>query len=229
MSRSFASASSQYLNRNSFRVVTAASPRTINIWGRTTQTSQTLIDHSKPNFPGGAGWMRLSEDGSGNIVLDVWDGLNSGVATSSAGITSNVWFMATGIILSTTDHRVYLDGGNIGYDSTSVNTKNYTRLAIGSNNGGGSYWDGQLAEVAVWDDALTDHEVAVLYESRAQALTMRPDALLMYMSMMDDADYAEFGTLAGASAGTRLDFTANGGPTVSAEHPPIVRQAGGLF
>ena len=138
--------------------------------------------------------------------------------------------MATMVTVATDNHRVLLDGANLGTSSMTIASRSYNDLYIASDTLlGSNFFDGQLAEIAIWADALSDDEIAAMYESRSQALLVRPEALVCYMSMLDDTDSAEFGTRIGAGAGARLDFTAHGSPTVSPEHPPIVRQAGGLF
>ncbi len=228
MSRSFVSASSQYLRHNAFKITFPASQRTINIWGRTTVGAGTLVHHAKTVGFGGTGGMKMFLN-SGNIRYESEDGTGISQCTTSAGVSSNVWFMATMSRSSDTDHRVYLNGGNKGSSSTSVALRNYNQLYISSDDGGGNYFGGQLAEITVWGNALTDHEVAMLYESRCQGMLVRPDSLLMHMSMVDDSDFAEFGTFAAGFTGNRIDFESFNSPTISPEHPSIVRGRGGLY
>lgn len=228
MSRNFVNTSSQYLNRNVFLINAGASTRTINIWGRTTVGIHVMASHTKITGFGAEGAMIVYLS-AGKVNLAVDDTATFTNCATTAGPSSNEWFMATGVIHADNDHRVFFNAGSRGTDATNTNTANYNRMHIGSNDGGGNYWDGQLAEIAVWTTALTDNEIALLYESRGQASLVQPEFLKCYMSMMDDADYAEFGGGIGASAGTRWDFNANNSPTVSAEYPPIVRSAGGLF
>lgn len=230
MSRNFVRASSQWLDNTNMLVMNPGIvQRTVNIWGRTTSAVGTLAIFTKDSGPGADGSMEVRLE-SGNVVYRKEDGIAIMSIATSAGISANTHFMATIVTHATDDHRVLLNGGNRNTSSMTILGRSYNSVYIASRTlGGSNFFDGQLSEVAIWADALSDEEIQGMYESRAQALIVRPEALVMYMSMLDDADYAEFGTRIGAGAGARLDFTANGAPTVSAEHPPIVRQAGGLF
>ncbi len=103
-------------------------------------------------------------------------------AQTSSSPTQNVWHHALGSYASTSDVRAYIDGGSEGQD-TSAQTMpgGIDEFALGyANDDTPSTWlEGQLAEAAVWNIALTAADAAVL-ATGASPLLVRPDALVGY-------------------------------------------------
>jgi hypothetical protein len=138
-------------------------------------------------------------------------------STSGAGGVS-AWYHACCVFASTTSRSVYFDGGSkatgtdnvpepAGIDTTTIG-------AIQTSTVGG-YFDGSIAEAAVWSAALTDAEVATLAEGYSPLL-VRPGSLVAYWPLIRDTDDDIVGG---------YSLTANGGPTI-AVHPPVLYAAG---
>lgn len=96
--------------------------------------------------------------------------------TSSAQISSSTnpidcgWHMGTAVFTSINSRSLYLDGVNVGNDTTSVSFDPVTPgFSIGEDNGDdGSWpWTGGIDEVGVWNRSLSTLEVQQLYNGGA--------------------------------------------------------------
>lgn len=93
------------------------------------------------------------------------------VAISSISYSANVWQHAAGIFASSTDNRVFLNGGNKGTDNVDVAPENLDTTNIGrflNAVSGAYYMSGMIAEVAFWDLSVwpgaTDSDKADAFE-----------------------------------------------------------------
>jgi len=117
-------------------------------------------------------------------------GLGASSASSTASLSANTWQHAAAVFTSSTSRTAYANGGNGGTDTGSSAPVGLTALRIGSlwfatNNSETNYMDGRIAEVGVWDVALTAAEVASL----AKGFTcdrVRPDNLVFYAPLVRD-------------------------------------------
>jgi len=83
---------------------------------------------------------------------------------------------------STTDRRIYLDaGGKVTNTDSLSSPSGLNRITIGYSDRATNalFFDGEIAEVGVWDISLTDAEVAILAEGFSP-LFVRPDRLKFY-------------------------------------------------
>ena len=140
-------------------------------------------------------------------------GASVGGAQSTAGYTANDFFHACGIFESTSLRKAYLNGANEGTNTVAIaNQAAATELLIGArrNNGVlGTYYGGLIAEVGIWNVALTQPEIASL----AKGMTcdkVRPQSLVFYAPLVRDLIDAKGG----------LTITNNNTATV-ADHPRV--------
>jgi hypothetical protein len=141
-------------------------------------------------------------------------------ARGSEVVSTNTWTMATGRSVSATDTSAFKDGGNKGDNTANRVPLNVDQLTLGAF--GGSSFDtllnGRIAEVAIWNAALTDAEIASLYGGPGIAIpawSVQPSALVFYAPLFDsdgDIDWAGDGT---------YDLTVTGTPSY-AERPPTI-------
>jgi hypothetical protein len=137
------------------------------------------------------------------------------VANTTVPYATGTWQHAAAVFTSNASRTVYLDGGN-AVTNTSSNTdpfRTYNRVGIGvyfsSNNTPFSYLDGRIAEVGIWNAALTAAEVASL----AKGMTcdkVRPQSLVFYAPLVRDLQDVRGG----------LTITNNNAATV-ATHPRV--------
>jgi hypothetical protein len=139
-------------------------------------------------------------------------GAVEGAADSTAGFIASSWQHACGVFTAVNARTVYLNGSNTA-TNTSILTPtglNRTEIGVRINSGSpGLYLDGRLAEVGIWNAALTAAEVASL----AKGMTcdkVRPQSLVFYAPLVRDLNDQKGG----------LTITNNNGATV-ANHPRV--------
>mgnify|MGYP001607049776 CR=1 FL=1 len=137
-------------------------------------------------------------------------------AITTTGYTAGTWHHACGVGASATDRRVFIDGGSKGTNTTS-NTPaptNITRIGLLARSSGGGRFDGPIAEVAVWNVALTDDEVLMLAKGLSP-FAMRPGSLISYIPLFGiqspEPDWS----------GLNNHMTVNG-TLARADHPPKI-------
>jgi hypothetical protein len=182
VARSFASASSQYLERTS-AVVTAA-PLTMSCWFNTaTAASQMLMTLSSNN---GSGFNEFDMSLSSALAVNAGtvDGVSTSQANSTTNGTSGAWNHACAVYAAANSRAAYVNGGSKGTETTSRTPSSLIRTGIGRRVGlNNTYMNGLIAEAAIWDVALTDAEVAVL-AARACPLLVRPGNLVSYWPLI---------------------------------------------
>lgn len=87
-----------------------------------------------------------------------------GTVASTSSWTVNTWHHACAVFASSTDRRIFLDGGSKATEATDVTPAGIDLLSLGRSGDSTptNYLKGYLAEVGVWTEALTDVEVAIL-------------------------------------------------------------------
>jgi hypothetical protein len=114
----------------------------------------------------------------------------NGIANTTAGYIVGKWHHGCGVFTSTTSRSVYIDGGSSATNTTSITPTLLDRTNIGVQflqNAGGtsgiSFMDGLIAEVGIWNAALTAAEIASL----ANGMTcdkIRPQNLVFYAPLV---------------------------------------------
>jgi hypothetical protein len=157
-------------------------------------------------------WFNTDVTGIADWIIDLGDGTNNNhfslklgpafvveaevrdsvgtttVANSSTTITGGVWQHAAAVFSANNSKAAFLNGANKGTDANTANVGTINIIAIGAFYNGailGEY-DGRLAEMAIWNVALTDAEVATLGAGYSP-LFVRPQNLVHYVSMRDAA------------------------------------------
>jgi hypothetical protein len=83
----------------------------------------------------------------------------SGTASSSASYSLDVWQHIFAVFYSATDRKVWLNGGNIGTDTTNRSPSvgsteiGFTRYTVSGVTSSVNFFAGKLAEVAMWTGA----------------------------------------------------------------------------
>lgn len=111
----------------------------------------------------------------GSSIIEDWS-----LGTYTTGQDTHVCITAS----TTTSRAGYLAGGSAVTNTTAVTLPNMTALHIGSFEGAFNF-DGDLSEVAIWNEALTQSEVDSLAKGAA-AYLVRPHALRFYAPMIRD-------------------------------------------
>jgi len=214
MARDFVRASSQYLsNANGVGGNTAPVSMAGWIYPHDITSNQYLIRVKETSTP--TYWEILARGDSGDVIQCNWlpDGTIAYASTTSS-FTQNSWQHAAAVFnsLSIGGVRVYLDGGNKGTNALAGSGSNgsFTDTVLGG--GPGNYYDGLLAEWAIWNAELTDAEIAILAKG-VSPLLVRPQSLAAYWPLASGQS-PEIDIVGG------YDLTLNAAPTI-ADHAPV--------
>jgi hypothetical protein len=214
MAYDFTAASSQYLTCSA---PVTAGPVTISCWfnAKDVTTTGSLVSIG---IASGSNDVRFTLFHAGSVAGDPVRFFASNInpnalanADTTSGYTANTWNHACGVASSATSRTVYLNGGSQVTNTFSVAPVNLTTLAIGSRflSGYGTYANALIAEVGIWNAALTAEEIASL----ADGMTcdkIRPQSLVFYAPLVRDLIDVKGG----------LTITNNNSATV-ANHPRV--------
>jgi len=115
-------------------------------------------------------------------------GAVSSIAQTTTGVSADVWHHVCGVEASTTDRRVFIDGGSKGTDTTSSTPGTIQRIRVGvAELSASDFFDGDISQIAIWDVALTDAEIASL-AAGVSPLRMRRDSLVAYWPIGGNQD-----------------------------------------
>ena len=107
------------------------------------------------------------------------------VASTIAGLTAGTWTHVAAVFASTTSRTIY-KAGVAGTENTTSKTApaglNTVRVGLEATDGA-SYWNGLIAEAAVYSVALSADDIASL-ASGFSPLLIRPDALAAYWPLI---------------------------------------------
>jgi hypothetical protein len=213
MARTFVSASSQYLERTA--AVLTDYPVTIAVWVRpaTVDIVQTPVALSQS---GGTARCLMQISGTNNITAfnAATGGGASGFSSSTGTVSANTWHHGAAVFTSATSRTAYLDGVAGTPETTNVAIAGMDRTNIGAryNTTIGAYMNGDLAEAAMWNVALTAGEIASLAKGLAP-IAVRIDSLVAYWPLIGRAS-PEYDVVGGFA------MTLTNTPTTGA-HPRI--------
>jgi hypothetical protein len=147
------------------------------------------------------------------IRIQSVSGATTGNADTTTGYSSGVWTHACGVLSSNTNRTAYINGGSSGTNATNVSVST-VQCSIGAQRfitfpSGTSFTTGLIAEVGIWNAALTAAEIASL----AQGMTcdkVRPQSLVFYAPLVRELQDVRQG----------LTITNNNGAAVT-NHPRV--------
>jgi hypothetical protein len=160
------------------------------------------------------GYSKFSSDGKVCANLVYWNGNQSFdvQATSLAPVGQNAWHHIVGVFTSNTSRSLYLDGVFQATDTANFNVGNTWGVMVGKT-GETTIFNTDIAEVAIWDVALTAADIAIL-SGAVSPLHVRPQSLVRYCPMIGGGS-TEIDLMSGNG------LTATGSPTVKT-HPRVV-------
>ena len=106
------------------------------------------------------------------IAISSLVGVVDGTATSTIGYTANTWHHAAAVCTSITSRSIFLNGGGKATNTTSSNPAGINNIMLGSrwSTSRGFFFNGRIAEAAIWSGALTDDQVISLSKGFAPYL-----------------------------------------------------------
>ena len=198
-----------------------AEPLTIVAWfyptRNTARTAIVSLADTTAGSPGAQMFYALIEDGTiagDPICATKQNGVSVlAEAASTSGFITNEWNHGCAVFTSTTSRTIYLNGGssatNTTLVSTNANTVDKTAIGCLGRSTSVAFFQGRVAEVGIWNVALTAAEVASL----AKGMTcdkVRPQNLVFYAPLVRNLIDQKGG----------LTITNNNGATV-ANHPRV--------
>jgi hypothetical protein len=153
-----------------------------------------------------------------NVVANDNGTFGANQIDSGGGLTSiiggtysaNTWIHLCGVFTSASSRSLYVNGSLIGTNDVGIGSSNsYTRITIGGNHVQTFFTNGNIAEVGIWNAALTADEIASL----AKGMTcdkVRPQSLVFYAPLVRELQDVRGG----------LTITNNNTATV-ANHPRV--------
>jgi hypothetical protein len=171
--------------------VVSSPPLTLACWfnPNNVTASNCLVSITGP----GTSNIRFALFASGAIAGDpIRASITSVFASSTSGFVANEWQHACAVFASNSSRTAYLDGGSPGTNTGTQAVTGIDRTNIGCqfiSGAGGlngtSFTNGLIAEVGIWNAALTAAEVASL----AKGMTcdkVRPQSLVFYAPLVPD-------------------------------------------
>ena len=133
-------------------------------------------------------WNLRIDDGSSDTV-QFNTRRNSGtvrVAQTTSSVSVQTWHHVCAVGRSEGDKSVYLDGGSEGTNTQGQTPINLSVSGIGAFDGGaaGDFFDGRIAELAIYDVGFTDAEVAIAAKTFGPVFTKLGNLKLLYMPML---------------------------------------------
>lgn len=186
MTREF-NGSDQYLEAAS--AVLAGVPLTMACWfnSDTITATQTLMQIA--DVSSSVRYFALQAEGAmvGDPLRCLTREGDAQFAITSTGYSADTWHHACGVFAATNSRAVYIDGGSKGTDTvTRIPTGlDVTSLGVRNTNGTSEFLDGEMAEVAIWNVALTDAEVLQLAAGYSPLL-VRPQSLVLYIPLVQE-------------------------------------------
>ena len=201
----------QRLNTTSTPVATV--PITLACWFRADDVTANHCLFELANSAGGNGFRLLAAGAiAGDPIFADYLVISGTNAQTTAGYTAGTFHHAAATFPNNTTVTAYLDGGNSATSTGSALNPSPTRINIGARfftSSPGLFFDGLIAEVGIWNAALTAAEIASL----AKGMTcdkVRPQSLVFYAPLVRDLINQKGG----------LTITNNNAATV-ANHPRI--------
>ena len=166
--------------------VVTAEPLTIACWFNpdNVTANHTLVSINQESGTGNRIALFALGGVAGDPIRADVDGV--GIAETAVGFLASTWQHAAGVFTSSTSRTVYLNGANAVTNITARSTSGLVATSIGARHSGTSYglfMDGQIAEVGIWNVALTASEVASLSKGFT-CDKVRPQSLVFYAPLV---------------------------------------------
>lgn len=178
MARTFVAASSQSLGYVGAPLTTV--PLTLACWFKPASvaggTNKSLVSLDD----GAANEFLLRSVASGGAVAAV---ANTGISTTAGTQSNGVWGHAAAVFASSTSRTSYLNGVAATVDTTNVTPSGINGTHVGRLWAASQFADGDIAEVAIWNVALSAADMAALALGISPSM-IRPDALVFYAPLI---------------------------------------------
>lgn len=183
MARNFVRASSQYLINSSAAV--SATPLTMCCWFFSADITNIKILMAVGDTSANNQFYMFASTTERIVGGPTAAGTNNS-ATTTTTWSASTWNHAALVCDSSDLRSVYLNGAGKASNAVNNTPSGLDTTVIGAQWNTGSpsnYFDGNIAEAAIWSAALTDAEVATLALG-VSALMVRPESLVAYWPLI---------------------------------------------
>lgn len=184
--RSFVRASNQFIECSTASVT--AYPITLSGWFKTDDLTVNQVVVANATSGTGVGVYLIVRGVTAGDPLSAtdYDGSTSAQANSGGSLSTNTWYHGGAVFNGASSRDVFLNGTKTSNTTTtSTNLAGTDRTNIGALISTNSHFSGNLAEIAIWNVALTDAEMAIL-ATGVSPLRVRPSALVFYAPIWSD-------------------------------------------
>ena len=205
MAYGFTAASNQYLSTISTPVT--AVPLTVACWAQTNTNANNRALISIESGNSNDIFLLYLFSGSNQVGFFVQRQGGSFGQAISAAPALNTWTHCAGVASSETNRVAYTNGSAGTANTTNTGAPAVGQIKIGARYYSGSlgiYHAGQIAEVGIWNAALTQPEIASLAKGMS-CDKVRPQSLVFYAPLIRDLNDQKGG----------LTITNNNGATVA--------------
>lgn len=201
--------SSQYFSKTSPNGMTFTDDFTVSAWIKLeSYAAGTIVSR----YNGTNGWI-VTVNASGQLTIQGFNGGSQDYATAYASLPLNKWtHVAATLDISGATATMYIDGVSVANAYTNGAPTAITQagnLEIGSQNGGSTYFDGKISQVAIFSSVLS---AATIRSYMSQGLSGSESTLVSAYSLDN--------TLNDLSANAN-NLTANGGAAATATDSPF--------
>jgi len=210
MARRFGAA--EYLYTNQGRVT--VSPRTLSAWFKADNFAADRHIVATCSTANWNGYVVMYSRTTGRVALNI----QGAIIQSTTTVTAGKWHHGCLVEYSNDSRAIFLDGGGKATDASVRNPTGIDNLTIGARAVGNGIFNeflGEIAEVAVYQAALTDEEVMLLARG-ISPLSVRGRALTYYVPLVG-TDLSD--------CMARLVMSQRAGIPAVVAHPPLYRPA----
>lgn len=166
-----------------------ASPMTLAVWGRPSSMTGTRTLLAIGQTPAATRHRnQIVMLSTGAVRLATISSSTATVDTTSTS-TTNTWVHVAGVVTSLSSRTIYMNGANAVTNTTTIAAYNtFTEMGIGAQQSSTAstyenYWAGDLAEVGIWNVALSADEIFSLGKG-ISCNKIRPQALVFYVPLI---------------------------------------------
>lgn len=166
--------------------VTDVVPATVSVWFNLANTTgaKTLFALGGED---GTGVQEVAVLCVGSAFWALEQNISNVQAISSATLAATTWYHGCAVFATHSSRAAYINGANKGTDVNFAEAGSAitprTRIGQRANATNDQKWNGYIAEIGVWNVALTDAEVAVL-ATGISPLAVRPASLVAYWPLI---------------------------------------------
>jgi hypothetical protein len=187
MAYNFTLSNSQFLRTGSTPVVTEPITMACHFYRKTNNATEVLVAIDNGTNPSTGIRVMSCVSNTNTLFATSNDGISGpSSAQTTATYSLNTWNHACSVFASSTSRTIYLNGGNSVTNTGDRNVTNQSNISIGARYIGGSvslFADLLIAEVGIWNAALTAAEIASLAKN-ITCNKIRPQNLVFYAPLI---------------------------------------------